>query len=101
MSAQVESQNSGRLDGAQDAKLGKSGWTDVQHIQYTIGLWDGIEGHPAQVRELPAWKWVPNDRYLKLRGILSDHPEHDTTEMKACERAWEEEHDRRKFGDAS
>jgi hypothetical protein len=33
-----------------------------------------------------------------MQGMLSDHPEHDTTKMKAAERAWELEHDARKFG---
>jgi hypothetical protein len=101
MSTQVDSRNLGRFAEAAAARLDKSQWTDLQHIKYTIGLWDGVAGHPVQVRELPEWTWVPNDDYKKLRGILSGHPEHDTTEMKARERAWEEEHDARKFGRSS
>jgi hypothetical protein len=30
--------------------------------------------------------------------MLSDHPEHDTSKARAEERAWELEHDERKFG---
>jgi hypothetical protein len=60
-----------------------------------IRKWLGI---PKEPRELPPWTWVPNDDWRKLRGILSDHPEHDTTEMKARNRAEEMEHDERKFG---
>ncbi len=63
-----------------------------------VGVWDGIDGHPVKPRELPEWNWVPNQDWRKLEGILSDHPEHDTSEMKAAERAFEEEHDARKFG---
>jgi hypothetical protein len=101
MSTLLQPKNPEGVEGASKPKLDKSGWTDLQHTQYIIGLWDGIKGHPAKVRELPEWSWVPNDRYLRLRGILSGHPEHDTSAMKARERAWEEEHDRQKFGDAS
>jgi len=86
MSIEVHSRSLGRFAEAAAAGLDKSQWTDLQHIQYTIGLWDGVEGHPVQVRELPEWKWVPNDNYKRLRGILSGGPEHDTTEMKARER---------------
>jgi hypothetical protein len=60
-----------------------------------VRAWLGI---PKEPRELPPWTWVPNDDWRKLEGILSDHPEHDTTEMKARNRAEEEEHDARKFG---
>lgn len=42
--------------------------------------------------------WVPNDDWRSLQGILSDHPEHDTSKARAEERAWELEHDERKFG---
>ena len=55
-------------------------------------------GFGPEPRELPPWTWVLNDNWQKLQGILSDHPEHDTTEMKARNRAEEEEHDARKFG---
>ncbi len=55
-------------------------------------------GLPQKRRELPPWTWVPNDEWQKLEGILSDHPEHDTTEMKRRNRIEEEEHDARKFG---
>jgi bifunctional DNA-binding transcriptional regulator/antitoxin component of YhaV-PrlF toxin-antitoxin module len=40
----------------------------------------------------------PKDAGRSLRGILSDHPEHDTSKARAEERAWELEHDERKFG---
>ena len=50
----------------------------------------------------PFWlgnRWyVPNDDWRSLEGILSGHPEHDTTKARAAERAWELEHDERKFG---
>jgi hypothetical protein len=98
MSTQVISRNLGRFAEAAAAKLDKSQWTDLQHIQYTIGLWDGVEGHPVEARVLPEWAWVPNEDYKKLRGILSDRPEHDSAEAKASERVWEKEHDARKFG---
>jgi hypothetical protein len=42
--------------------------------------------------------WVPNDDWRKLQGILSDHPEHDTTAARHADRIWELEHDERKFG---
>jgi hypothetical protein len=100
MSTQIDARNLGRFAEAAAAKLDKSQWSDLQHIQYTIGLWDGVEGHPVQVRELPEWKRAPSNEWRKLRGILSDHPDHDTTKMKADNRAEEEEHDRRKFGSA-
>ncbi len=75
-----------------------SGWTELQKMHFLLGMWDGIPGSPVKLRELPEWTWTPNDEWQKLRGILSDHPEHDTTKMKADERAWEQEHDERKFG---
>jgi hypothetical protein len=78
--------------------LDRSRWTELQHLQFLAGVWDGVEGHPVNPRELPAWDWVPNDEWKRGRGLLSDHPEHDTSEMKARERAFEEEHDARKFG---
>jgi|SRR5271168_664798 len=40
----------------------------------------------------------PKGDWRSLRGILSDHPEHDTSKARAEERAWELEHDERKFG---
>ena len=50
----------------------------------------------------PIWledRWyVPNDEWRSLRGILSGHPEHDTTAARKAEREWELEHDERKFG---
>jgi bifunctional DNA-binding transcriptional regulator/antitoxin component of YhaV-PrlF toxin-antitoxin module len=52
----------------------------------------------AEPRELPEWKLEPNDDWRSLRGILSDHPEHDTSKARADERASELEHDERKFG---
>jgi hypothetical protein len=78
--------------------LNKNGWTERQHLQFMVGLWDGGDGHPVKTRELPEWNWVPNDDWRRLEGILSDHPGHDSSEMKAGERAFEEEHDARKFG---
>ena len=98
MSTLVRSSNSRRLDGVSTVKVDKSGWTDLQHIQFTIGLWDGIEGHPVKVWELPRLNWVPNERYMKLRGILSGHSEISTTEIKRRDREWEQEHDAQKFG---
>jgi len=77
--------------------LDKSGWTELQHLQYILKMWDGVPGSPVKLRELPEWNWVPNDEWRKLEGILSDHPEHDTTEMKRREREFELEHDARKF----
>ncbi len=53
---------------------------------------------PAEPKERPEWKWTPNDDWRPLRGILSDHPEHGTSKARADERAWELEHDERKFG---
>jgi hypothetical protein len=98
MSIHIDATNSIKLSDPPAVKLDRSQWTDRQYIQYKAGLWDGIEGHPARVRELPEWNWVPNDEWRQLRGILSDHPDHDTTKMKADNRAEEEEHDARKFG---
>lgn len=53
---------------------------------------------PIEPQESPEWKWEPNDRWQSLQGILSDHPEHDTTAAKKAEREWELAHDERKFG---
>jgi bifunctional DNA-binding transcriptional regulator/antitoxin component of YhaV-PrlF toxin-antitoxin module len=39
----------------------------------------------------------PSEGWRSLRGVLSDHPEHDTSKARAEERAWELEHDERKF----
>jgi hypothetical protein len=88
--------SAGQPDGSET--LDKSSWTELQHIQYLLGIWDGQPGSPVVPRPLPKRTWVPNDRWQRGRGMLSDHPEHDTSEMKARERAWEEEHDARKFG---
>jgi hypothetical protein len=57
--------------------------------------WLGISETP---RELPPLNWIENDEWRQGRGMLSDHPNHDTSEMKANNRAEEEEHDARKFG---
>ncbi len=76
----------------------KSQWSELQKIQYMLGMWDGVAGSAVKYRELPEWKWVPNDEWQKGEGLLSDHPEHDTSKMKADDKAWEEEHDARKFG---
>ncbi len=53
---------------------------------------------PSMTRELPEWTWEPNDRWQSGQGLLSDHPEHETSSPRAAERAWEREHDERKFG---
>jgi hypothetical protein len=66
-----------------------------------LKMWDGIPGHPVKTRELPELKWVPNDEWQSLQGFLSDPADHDTTEMKARDKAFEEEHDARKFGRSS
>jgi len=98
MSTQIDARNLEPLAQASTAELDKSAWTELQHIQYMIGIWDGIEGHPVVHRELPPWEWVPNDEWRELRGILSDHPEHDTTAARRADREWELEHEKRKFG---
>jgi len=98
MSTQVNSRSFEGFAEVTAAKVDRSKWTDLQHLQYMVGIWDGIEGHPVVHRELPEWKWEPNDRWRKLRGILSGHPEHDTTAARNADREWELEHDRRKFG---
>ncbi len=50
----------------------------------------------------PFWlgnRWyVPNDDWRKMRGMLSGHPDHDTSKVRHEERVWEAEHDERKFG---
>ena len=58
-------------------------------------------GFGTEPRELPPRTWVPNDNWRKLRGILSEFGDQDTTEMKEAERAREREHDERKFGPIS
>ena len=84
---------------AQSADLpGKANWTELQHLQYALGIWDGVEGSPVRHRKLPERTWTPNDDWRSLSGILADHPEHDTTEMKRRDREWEDEHDARKVG---
>jgi hypothetical protein len=65
---------------------------EVETIRQMLGL---VSGKP---RELPEWKWEPNEDWRSARGMLSDHPEHDTSKARAEERAWELEHDERKFG---
>ena len=40
-------------------------------------------------KEEPEAKWVPNETWRSLRGILSGHPDHDTSKVRAEERAWE------------
>jgi bifunctional DNA-binding transcriptional regulator/antitoxin component of YhaV-PrlF toxin-antitoxin module len=55
-------------------------------------------GAVVEPKELPDWKWEPNDQWRSARGMLSDHPEHDTSKARAEERALELEHDERKFG---
>jgi hypothetical protein len=53
-------------------------------------------GTAGDAKELPDWKWEPNDQWRSARGMLSDHSEHDTSKARAEERAWELEHDERK-----
>ena len=77
---------------------GKENWTELQHLQYTIGIWDGREGSPIRHRELPERTWVPNEEWRSLRGTLGSNAERSTTDSKAEERAWELAHDERKFG---
>jgi hypothetical protein len=36
--------------------------------------------------------------WRSFQGMLKDRPEHDTTKARAAERAWELEHDERKYG---
>ena|ERR1700722_5396006 len=55
-------------------------------------------GSAVESKGLPDWKWEPNDQWRAARGMLSDHPEHDTSKARVEERAWELEHDERKFG---
>ncbi len=78
--------------------LARTAATPLQQLQKILGLWDGVPGSAVRKDDLPPWEWVTNDEWRKLQGILSDHPEHDTSGMKAADRTWEEEHDARKFG---
>ena len=90
--------NSGEPETGATVEPDRSQWTFLQDLHYMLGMWDGVPGHPVVAKQMPEWQWVPNDRWKRGRGLLSDHPEHDTTEMKARARAEEEEHDARKFG---
>jgi hypothetical protein len=36
--------------------------------------------------------------WRSFEGLLKDRPEHDTSRARAAERAWELEHDERKYG---
>ena len=92
----VQPNEPAKIDSA--LQIEASGYTFLQELQILLGLWDGNPESPVKVRELPPWEWVPNDRWRALEGILADHPEHDTTEMKRRNLAEEEEHDARKFG---
>lgn len=76
----------------------KVNWTELQHLQYTLGIWDGVEGSPVRHRELPEKTWVPNDEWRSLSDIRRDSSQRSTTELKAEQRAWELAHDERKFG---
>ena len=60
-------------------------------------------GEPPQAgaRWLGNRWWIPNEASRSLEGLLSGHPEHDTTRVRAEERAWELEHDERKLGAVS
>jgi len=84
--------------GASNSSVDKAGLSELQQIQIMLGLWDGNPDTPVKTRALPAWDWKPNDRWRALEGVLSDHPEHDTSEMKQRNRDEEEEHYARKFG---
>ena len=52
--------------------------------------------------EEPIWLgnrwWIPNDDWRAMQGMLSGHPDHDTSKARHEEREWELEHDERKFG---
>ena len=98
MSVQANRMNIEALTAGGSAVPDKSCWTELQHLQYTLGIWDGSEGSPVRHRELPEWTWVPNEDWRSLGGALRDDPERSTTELKAEERAWEQAHDAWKFG---
>jgi hypothetical protein len=76
--------------------------TEGTQLRLILTAKDRMVLEPAQAstepKELPEWKWEPNDVWRPARGMLSDHPEHDTSKARAEERAWELEHDERKFG---
>ena len=76
----------------------KAHWNELQHLQYTLGIWDGIEGSSVRHRTLPARNWIVNDEWRSLRGILRDRSGRSTTEMKAEEKSLELAHDEWKFG---
>jgi bifunctional DNA-binding transcriptional regulator/antitoxin component of YhaV-PrlF toxin-antitoxin module len=76
--------------------------TEGGKLRLTLAAEDRMVLEPAgtagEPKELPEWKWEPNAQWRSARGMLSDHPEHDTSKARAEERAWELEHDERKFG---
>ena len=57
------------------------------------------EGQPNAMWLGNRW-WIPNEEWRTLEGVLADS-KLDTSEEKAKERAWELEHDARKFGHIS
>jgi len=71
---------------------------DGAKLRLILASKDRLVVSPGEPRELPEWKWEPNEQWRAARGMLSDHPEHDTSKARAAERAWELEHDERKFG---
>jgi antitoxin component of MazEF toxin-antitoxin module len=66
--------------------------TEGAQLRVILTAKDRLVLEPAE----GATEWKDTGR--SLRGILSDHPEHDTSEARAEERAWELAHDERKFG---
>jgi bifunctional DNA-binding transcriptional regulator/antitoxin component of YhaV-PrlF toxin-antitoxin module len=76
--------------------------TEGAKLRLILTAGDQMVLEPAETavepKELPDWKWEPKDQWRSARGMLSDHPEHDTSKARAEERAWELEHDERKFG---
>ncbi len=84
--------------GQPEPAVDRSEWTLKDQLHFDLGMWDGRPGSPVKYRELPERTWPPNEEWRSLRGILSGHPEHDTTKARAAERAWELEQDERKFG---
>ena len=60
------------------------------------------EKPPSVDGKEPIWLgnrwWIPNDTWRTMQGMLSGHPDHDTSKVRHEERLWEAEHDERKFG---
>lgn len=66
--------------------------TEGTKLRLILTAKDRMVLEPAEVSAEPKGDW------RSLRGILSDYSEHDTSKARAEERAWELEHDERKFG---